>query len=84
MIWNARPTKYFKYYFRVQGKCNGLRLTFQNVFMFLFLGDGAQKVPCPVRGAFNWKLVDAHSAPNLVWDLIKGNRCDGPVGEWKY
>jgi len=69
-------------------KRTGLRLTLQNVFMFLFLGNGVQKFPQSVRredNKLNADVICLHlktvrcSQCTLAWyeDLIKGNRCDG-------
>jgi len=45
-----------------KGKRTGFRLTLQNIFMFLFLGNGAREVLVNWR-CFQLETIDAHSVP---------------------
>ena len=75
IIWNAGPTNYFSsFILQYKGKRTEFRLTLQNVFIFLFLGNGAQKSFPWIRRYFQLKTIRS-SQCTLAWyeDSIKFN-----------
>jgi len=60
----VQPTIFQELYIlQYRGKRIGFRLTLQNVFSFLFLDNGEQKVSPSIRRCFQLKPLEVHSAP---------------------